>query len=261
MHKAIGAVVTAVLILVNLGVAGAEETPDHLLQPQRWFGSWQFQTVTEYSSCPGARTGTAEKLDVGIMLEEAGWVARERNATGQQKTFQGSAEHAVEFRLAFRSDAGSGYNLVLAKDDSISGVRVVARKTSAGACATVSRVTARKTPESASQVKFGNAEDLSISNLDPETVVAAIRANHLPDIKGCHLLALKADQKSKGKVTTRFTVGPAGSVTKAKASGFDRTLDACIQAAMSGWRFPPPTRSGNPTSADFELPILLRKHE
>ncbi len=109
-----------------------------------------------------------------------------------------------------------------------------------------------------SRVKLGSADDLSISDLDPNAVVKRIRGKYLAGIKRCHSKVLKIDPKAQGKVTIRFTVGPTGKVTKAKVKGFDPTVDSCIRSLASKWRFSAPKDEGKPTSASFEVPLLLK---
>jgi TonB family protein len=109
-----------------------------------------------------------------------------------------------------------------------------------------------------SRVKLGSADDLSISDLDPNAVVKRIRGKYLAGIKRCHSKVLKVDPKAQGKVTIRFTVGPTGRVTKATVKGFDPTVDSCIRSLASKWRFSAPKDDGKPTSASFEVPLLLK---
>lgn len=115
-----------------------------------------------------------------------------------------------------------------------------------------------KTEEKVSRVKLGSAADLSLSDLDPDAVVKRIRGKYLAGIKRCHSKELKVDPKAEGKVTIRFTVGPTGRVTKATVKGFSPTVDTCITSLASQWRFSAPKDDGKPTSADFEVPLLLK---
>lgn len=115
-----------------------------------------------------------------------------------------------------------------------------------------------KKEEKVSRIKLGAAEDLSLSDLDPNAVVKRIRGKYLAGIKRCHQRVLKVDPKAQGKVTIRFTVGPTGRVTKASVKGFDPTVDACIKGQAAKWRFSAPKDDGKPTSADFEVPLLLK---
>lgn len=109
-----------------------------------------------------------------------------------------------------------------------------------------------------SKLKLGKADDLSLSDLDPNAVAKRIRGKYLAGIKRCHQRALKIDPRAQGKVTIRFTVGPTGRVTKASVKGFSPTVDACIKGQASKWRFSAPKDEGKPTSADFSIPLLLK---
>ncbi len=101
-------------------------------------------------------------------------------------------------------------------------------------------------------------EEGSPSSLDPKTVVKQIRENYLRSIKHCHQQVLKIDPKAQGKVTVRFTVGFTGRVTKVSVNGFDTTVDECIKTLATQWSFPVPRDEGQPTSAEFEVPFLLK---
>ncbi|MBL4637464.1 MAG: energy transducer TonB [Kofleriaceae bacterium] len=109
-----------------------------------------------------------------------------------------------------------------------------------------------------SKLKLGRADDLSLSDLDPNAVAKRIRGKYLSGIKRCHQRALKIDPRAQGKVTIRFTVGPTGRVTRATVKGFSATVDACIKGQASKWRFSAPKDEGKPTSADFSIPLLLK---
>ncbi len=109
-----------------------------------------------------------------------------------------------------------------------------------------------------SRPTFGPIEELGFSDLDPAAVVKRIKGHYLAGIKHCHQRILKIDPRSQGKVTIRFTVAPTGRVTKARVQGFDPTVDACIRGQAAKWRFSSPKDEGKPTSADFEVPMLLK---
>src|SRR5690606_21151133 len=115
-----------------------------------------------------------------------------------------------------------------------------------------------KAEEKVSLIKLGDADDLSLTDLDPSEVIKRIRGKYLAGIKQCHQRVLKVDPKAEGRVTIRFTVGPTGRVTKADVKGFDPTVDACIKGQAAKWRFSAPKDDGKPTSADFEVPLLLK---
>lgn len=109
-----------------------------------------------------------------------------------------------------------------------------------------------------SRAKLGGADDLSISDLDPASVIKRIRSKYMAGMKRCHQRILKIDPKASGKVKIRFKVGPTGRVTKAKVKGFDPTFDACIKGQASKWRFSAPKDDGKPTSADFEISPIFK---
>lgn len=116
----------------------------------------------------------------------------------------------------------------------------------------------RKVEEKVSRATF-DVEDISESTLDPDSVAKIIRSRYLQGIKRCHQRLLKADPNAGGRVNLRFTVGPTGGVTKAEVKGFDGTVDACIKELAVKWRFgAPKDDEGKPTSADFQIPLVLK---
>ncbi len=109
-----------------------------------------------------------------------------------------------------------------------------------------------------SHPRFDPINPLTISDLDPIYIIKRIRSRYLPGIKRCHQRVLKHDPQAQGKVDIRMTVGPTGRVTKAKAKGFNADVDSCIAGQASKWRFKAPTDEGARTSADFEIPLILK---
>jgi hypothetical protein len=105
---------------------------------------------------------------------------------------------------------------------------------------------------------FDPVEELSISDLDPSSIIKRIRSRYLSGIKRCHQRVLKHDARAQGRVAIRMTVGPTGRVTKAKARGFNAEVDTCIAGQASKWRFQAPTDEGERTSAEFEIPLILK---
>jgi TonB family protein len=75
-------------------------------------------------------------------------------------------------------------------------------------------------------------------------------------IKSCYERALKSNPNVKGKVTIKFTIGPAGRITDisvaANTTG-DGEIGDCIIEKVRGWKFDPP--SGG--SVTFSYPFLL----
>lgn len=116
-----------------------------------------------------------------------------------------------------------------------------------------------KEEEKVSRVKIDPVEDLSFTDLDPSEVARLIRSRYLAGIKRCHQQALKTDPTAQGRVTIRFTVGPTGRVTTANVNGFSASVDSCIASQARRWRFgAPKDDSGKPTSADFQIPLILK---
>lgn len=118
---------------------------------------------------------------------------------------------------------------------------------------------AKKEEKIASRASFSGVDDLSLTTLDPNQVARRIRSRYLRGIKLCHERVLKVNPKAGGRVQLRFTVGPTGRVTRSSAKGFDPTVDACIEGQMRRWRFgTPKSEEGQPSSADFSIPLVLK---
>ena len=119
--------------------------------------------------------------------------------------------------------------------------------------------TGTKVEEKRSLAKYDVLDVGSDTTLDPTAVARRIRERYLAGIKSCHQRALKLDPKIGGRVNIRFTVGASGRVTKANVKGFDNTVDSCIQGLTKGWRFGiPKDDKGKPSSADFQVPLILK---
>jgi hypothetical protein len=115
-----------------------------------------------------------------------------------------------------------------------------------------------KVEEKVSRTSFTDVDDLSETTLDPDAVAKIIRSRYLQGIKRCHERLLKQNPSAKGRVQLKFTVGPTGGVTKSSVKGFDPTVDACIHDLTTKWRFgAPKDDDGKPTSADFQIPLIL----
>ena len=115
-----------------------------------------------------------------------------------------------------------------------------------------------KVEEKVSRTSFSDVDDLSETTLDPDAVAKIIRSRYLQGIKRCHERLLKQNPSAKGRVQLRFTVGPTGGVTKSSVKGFDPTVDSCIHDLTLKWRFgAPKDDDGKPTSADFQIPLIL----
>ncbi len=100
----------------------------------------------------------------------------------------------------------------------------------------------------------GKIEDIESGGLDPDKVATTIKNRYQSRVIACYQRALKTNQGLGGKVVVSFTVGPAGSVIKASAEGFDDGVDRCIEQEARTWRFEKPEGQ-----ATFEIPFVLRK--
>jgi hypothetical protein len=115
-----------------------------------------------------------------------------------------------------------------------------------------------KVEDKVSRTTFTDVDDLSQTTLDPDSVAKIIRSRYLQGIKRCHERLLKQSPGARGRVTVTFTVSPTGGVTRSSVKGFDSTVDACIRALTTRWRFgAPKDDDGKPTSADFQIPLIL----
>ena len=115
----------------------------------------------------------------------------------------------------------------------------------------------RKAEDKVSRTSFSDVADLGQTTLDPGAVAKIIRSRYLQGIKRCHERLLKQSPSARGRVQLRFTVGPTGGVTRSSVKGFDPTVDSCIHDLTLKWRFGAPKEDGKPTSAEFEVPLML----
>ncbi|MFO0744880.1 MAG: AgmX/PglI C-terminal domain-containing protein [Myxococcota bacterium] len=93
--------------------------------------------------------------------------------------------------------------------------------------------------------------------LDAKTVQQYIR-RYLSGIKWCYQDRLQSNRKLGGKLTLAFTILPNGNVMDARAANStlgDASLEQCIAAKMSRWRFPSPKDGG---VVDVAYPLILK---
>jgi TonB family protein len=86
--------------------------------------------------------------------------------------------------------------------------------------------------------------------------VTAVFSRRKSAIKSCYERSLKTNPNLKGKVTIKFTIGPAGRITDisvAQNTTGDAGVGECIIGKVRAWRFDPP--SGG--SVTFSYPFLL----
>lgn len=96
------------------------------------------------------------------------------------------------------------------------------------------------------------------SSLTPDAVLRKILGAYIGGLKRCHKDLLKTDPTARGKVKLAFTVNESGRTVSPKASGFNSSLDSCIEGLMGNWRFDvPKDGDGEPTEASFEIALQL----
>jgi outer membrane biosynthesis protein TonB len=110
-----------------------------------------------------------------------------------------------------------------------------------------------------SRARF-DVEDLDMTTLDPNKVARKISKRYLAGIKRCHEQILKRDPKAGGRVDLKFTVGVNGRVTRKRVTSSKLPeITDCISKQMGRWSFgAPKDDDGNPTSAEFRIPVVLK---
>lgn len=81
-----------------------------------------------------------------------------------------------------------------------------------------------------------------VGGLTREQIEAVVRRNS-GQLLYCYEKALQSQPQLRGRVTTQWVVGPAGSVKSAKVSSTslnNRTVENCVVASIKGWKFPRP---------------------
>ena len=87
-------------------------------------------------------------------------------------------------------------------------------------------------------------------------VVTSVFSRRKGAIKSCYESALKVNASLKGKVTIKFTIGPAGRITDISVtdnSTGDAGIGSCIVDKVRGWKFDPPEGG----SVTFSYPFIL----
>jgi outer membrane biosynthesis protein TonB len=97
--------------------------------------------------------------------------------------------------------------------------------------------------------------------LTVDMVLDKINNTYITGLQRCYRLDLVHDASLTGKIALAFTVDEKGATTEIDASGTTSTLDACVNKAMTSWRFPiPRDNTGSPTDAPFKLSLVLRSN-
>ncbi|HKA86233.1 MAG TPA: AgmX/PglI C-terminal domain-containing protein [Haliangiales bacterium] len=104
------------------------------------------------------------------------------------------------------------------------------------------------------RTEAGRLEGEGEVGLDPNVVATTIGRLYKQKVNACYQRGLKTNPNLGGRVDIAFTVGVAGNVIKASVSGFDSSVDSCIEQEVRRWRFTKPQ-----APAEFEIPFILRK--
>jgi hypothetical protein len=116
--------------------------------------------------------------------------------------------------------------------------------------------TAEKVPTG--RISVSDKKAFDDSSLTPDAVLRKIMSAYMAGLKRCHEDLLKTDPTARGKVKLSFTVNESGRTVSPKASGFNSSLDSCVEGLMSNWRFDVPKDSdGDATEASFEIALQL----
>ncbi len=78
------------------------------------------------------------------------------------------------------------------------------------------------------------------TRLTPDVALATIETSYLGGMQRCYRARLKRDERAGGRVVVTFTVDETGRLAFRQARGIGRTLEDCVERAMSRWSFPPP---------------------
>lgn len=116
-----------------------------------------------------------------------------------------------------------------------------------------------KGTELAIKVRIGGAlgEQTGPGKIDKAEVANVFR-RRLTAIRYCYEKQLKLNQNLEGKITIRFTIGPAGRITTISVvenSTGDSSIGSCIVSKVQTWRFSPPEEG----SVTFSYPFILSK--
>jgi hypothetical protein len=92
--------------------------------------------------------------------------------------------------------------------------------------------------------------------LDPNIIVKEVRGR-LGAIKACYERALKRSPNLSGKISARWTITPAGTVTGVdidQDTMGDSEVASCIKSQISHWRFPAPAGG----SVEVQFPFVFQ---
>ena len=161
-------------------------------------------------------------------------------AAGETKTFVGTPVAAGK--------SGDGAYKRLGKGEGGSGTRIATKPV---------KTTEKKTEKKLDlRIGGGTVSGKSGTGKIDKSQVQKVFSRRKGAIKYCYEKALKKNSSVKGKVTIRFTIGPAGRITSASVAANttgDSAIGQCIVGKVKSWRFPPPEGG----SATFSFPFVL----
>lgn len=100
-------------------------------------------------------------------------------------------------------------------------------------------------------------DQTGIGRIDKSAVESVFR-RRMSAIRVCYERSLKVNPDVQGKVTIRFTIGRAGTITDIQVtenSTGDAAIGTCIAQKVRAWRFSPPDEG----EVTFSYPFLLQK--
>lgn len=96
------------------------------------------------------------------------------------------------------------------------------------------------TPPVAPREQKRTHEPVASRELTPALALARIQSAYRAGVQRCYQSRLKRDPSARGRVVVTFTVDDTGRVAFRRAQGVHRTVEQCVERAMSRWAFPPP---------------------
>ena len=77
-----------------------------------------------------------------------------------------------------------------------------------------------------------------VATLSAESALARIEAAYRGGVQRCYETRLKTHPSANGQLTLTFTVDSGGKLTYREARGIHRSVERCVEGAMSRWTFP-----------------------
>ena len=116
----------------------------------------------------------------------------------------------------------------------------------------------RPQPPQAERVTISKTQTHDPSTLKPAQVTAKISSSYLSAVRRCYQTTLAKRPGARGALTLDFTVNAVGKVEGVSVTGFDTGLAACVQTAVTAWRFPIPMSAyAEPRAARFSVGLAL----